>query len=343
MKVLVVKLSSLGDVLATTPIFRLLSKEHEVHHLVMSHCSVVTENNPSIKYQHKLEFIPSGNAVRDISNVLKAIVRLRRFNFDAAIILHRSFLLQLICKAAGIKSLYGFTSNLNIFYERHSQYRVDVNRTQQEVNLVRRCGFNISSPQRLEFYPSSSALPTNIENLLPDAFIACNPGGGNAHAPADNRIWSTHSYSRLISKSKYPFVLLGNGKSDEIKCREIIESGCKNKVINLVGKTTFSETAIILGRAKVFVGNDSSLMFLAAAMGAKSLGLYGPTQVNAAKPLGDSQFAIRGYTPCSPCYNPYDGVRGRMYTCESNVCMQNISVQTVHKKLVELASGEAET
>ena len=101
------------------------------------------------------------------------------------------------------------------------------------------------------------------------------------------------------------------------------------KFINLINKTNLEESAIILRNSCLYFGNDSSMLYLAAAMGIHTIGLFGPTQFIAANPLGDKQIYLEGKVYCSPCYNPYEGIKGRMYTCDNNICMQSISPNLV--------------
>jgi heptosyltransferase-3 len=56
--------------------------------------------------------------------------------------------------------------------------------------------------------------------------------------------------------------------------------------INLAGQLSLSEAAACLGRMSLFVGNDSGLMHLAAAAGAPTLGLFGPSPADEYAPSG---------------------------------------------------------
>ncbi len=342
--VLIVKLASIGDVLASSSLPRAIKESNpnvNLLHLVMRNCSFVTDNNPFIDEQCIIEFIPSGSKFIDLIRIFKVLLILRRKNIDIAFIMHRNIIFQVICKFAGIKKIYGYTSRFNPFYTKHIKYSFDVNRTLQDCELIRVGGVDIECPQTLDYFPKILELQPSLNQLVPEVFVACNPGGGNAHSPADNRMWPIEHYAELINRSALPFVVLGYGPSDEKRATRLSELVKSGRMINLVGKTTFSETALILGRASVYVGNDSSLMFLAAAMRTKTLGLYGPTQAVAANPIGKQQYAIRSDAPCAPCYNPYQGIKGSMYTCKNNLCMQIISVDTVLNKMNELIDIKA--
>lgn len=340
MKILLVKLSSLGDVIASSPLPRLireLSKNNIVDHFVMEHCAEITKYNPYVNKQIVVPFIPSGSRIKDIFAAYKILKEIRQNKYDKAFIFHRSALIALLLKLSGIKEVYGFESPINSLLNGFINYRTNINRTLLEVELLRLGGLPIQNPDNLEFYPDPKIILPH--NFIPfRKFISCNPGGGNKHAPADNRIWPINNYIETIRRLNFPVVILGSGSSDYEKAEAIVRV-IPEKVINLVGKTSFSETAEIIRRSELYLGNDSSLSFLAAAMGTKSVTLFGPTQVSAALPIGSKQYFINSTTHCSPCYVPSHGVNGSMYTCKNNICMQSIPASAVVKRIQQLTTS----
>jgi len=76
-------------------------------------------------------------------------------------------------------------------------------------------------------------------------------------------------------------------------------------VVDLVGRTSLPQVCDLLGRSRVFVGNDSGLMHLAAAMGTPTVGLFGSSDPNWTAPLGDRTRVLKpdGFA-CSPCFRP---------------------------------------
>jgi ADP-heptose:LPS heptosyltransferase len=340
---LVVKLASLGDVLATTPLFRLLREsgpEVQVDHLVMEHCAAATAANPHVHRQILSPFFPTGHALQDLRTVWKLVRQLRRERYDAAFIFHRHWLFQVMARLAGIRQVHGFSATRNPFLATHVPFRFDMQRTLQETAVLRQAGIQFAAPERLEFSFDAAAVPRDLVSSLPERFIACNPGGGNPHSPATNRLWPWERYADLFSALPFPVVLVGRGASDAALGEQIM-ARTKAKVLNLIDRTGFEETAFVLQRAELFIGNDSALMFLASALATPALGLYGPTQIEAAQPLGPRTEGIRGQAHCAPCYNPYDGLGGRMYTCTDNICMQSIGVDQVRERIERMLAKHA--
>lgn len=331
MKILIIKLGALGDLIATTPIFskvKNLSAEYVVDHLVLDSYKSGTGGHPFVDNQIILN-LNTGSWLTNFIELVNTILFIRRSKYDIAIILHRNFFFQIICLCSGIKRIVGFASKSNIFLEQNLEYRIDLNRTIQEFYLVKLAFPELgNAPTRLEFYPNNSFVDNKKFISLPQKFVACNPGGGNIHAPANNRMWPIEKYAQLIDSITHTFVIFGRGASDRALV-DRLKSMTKKNFIDMVDVFSFDESAIALSKSLIYIGNDSSLLHLASSMGIPTIGLFGPTQVAAANPLGPQQFFIESLIPCSPCYDPRDGIEGKMYTCKDNLCMKSISVSEV--------------
>ena len=69
------------------------------------------------------------------------------------------------------------------------------------------------------------------------------------------------------------------------------------QALDLVGKLDLPEVAAVLARAAMFIGNDSGLMHLAAAAGAPTIGLFGPTPADEYGPAGPKASAVLANGP----------------------------------------------
>jgi ADP-heptose:LPS heptosyltransferase len=333
-KVLIVKLSSLGDVLATTPLFRALhQKGYSVEHMVMKHCAVVTASNPYVSKQHVIDIMPSGSRFKDLRTLIAMYNVFRKNDYDAVLIMHISPVFQVLAKLARVKKIIGFGNRMRALLDGFIMYRDQgINRTVQEFVLAKLLEPGLETPQALEYYPESDTLPGGLS--LPEHYIACNPGGAsNVHSAMPNRCWPVEHYAALFKRLDLPVVILGYGGKDEKTAEQIAAE--VPMVFNLVGRTTFDETARVISHAECYVGNDSSLLFLAAALGKPTLGIFGPTPAETANPLGPRQYAVSSQTACAPCYRPADGVRGLAYTCPDNVCMKETGVERVYEALMK--------
>lgn len=77
--------------------------------------------------------------------------------------------------------------------------------------------------------------------------------------------------------------------------------------LDLVGRTPILVAGAVLARASLFVGNDSGLMHMAAAAGAPTVGLFGPSRVEHYAPWGPRALAVRTPEPYEALFPPnYD-------------------------------------
>jgi ADP-heptose:LPS heptosyltransferase len=81
-----------------------------------------------------------------------------------------------------------------------------------------------------------------------------------------------------------------------------VENGLhRGRAFNLAGRTTLREMAAVLKRCRLFIGNDSGPMHVAAASGVPSIGLFGPGEYERFRPWGPGHEVVRlGFT-CNPC------------------------------------------
>jgi len=87
-----------------------------------------------------------------------------------------------------------------------------------------------------------------------------------------------------------PAILAGPGPVERAMATPLIAA--LPDAIDLAGRLTLPEAAACLARAALYVGNDSGLMHLAAAAGAPTLGLFGPTPVAEYAPVGRRASAV---------------------------------------------------
>ncbi|MCX8107945.1 MAG: lipopolysaccharide heptosyltransferase II [Verrucomicrobiae bacterium] len=97
--------------------------------------------------------------------------------------------------------------------------------------------------------------------------------------------------------------------------------GLTQSVVDLSGRTTLPVAAAVLKRARLFVGVDSGLMHLAAAVGTRCVALFGPTDPRLTGPHGQGHEILRIDLQCSPCL--------RKKCRLGRECMLGLSVETV--------------
>lgn len=144
-------------------------------------------------------------------------------------------------------------------------------------------------------------------------------------------------FAELALKQGKELVLLGDAGASGF-ARDLAQ-GLKRKprtgtsgepgLVDLTGRTSLAEVVVHLDQAEAFVGNDSGLMHLAAALGVPTLGIFGSSNTRWTAPLGRQARALsaEGFS-CQPCY---------LRTCnQAEFCLDTISGQQVFDELMDL-------
>lgn len=89
-------------------------------------------------------------------------------------------------------------------------------------------------------------------------------------------------------------LLILGGPEDTRMVEELRRASTRGRTIDLTGKVDLLTAYACLRRARLFIGNDSGLMHIAAAAGTPTLGLFGPSDERRYAPWGDKAVAVRG-------------------------------------------------
>ena len=131
----------------------------------------------------------------------------------------------------------------------------------------------------------------------------------------------------LSKKTNATFFLLG-GAGDKDAC-DRIAAAIGAAVINMAGKTSMSETGGILKEMDMLISNDSGPVHMAAAVGTPVVAIFGPTESLRTGPFGDKHCVVRTALPCQPCFSRtcrYDTIR----------CMEQLTVEAVSAAALDL-------
>lgn len=154
---------------------------------------------------------------------------------------------------------------------------------QAHMGVIAALGDRDVPPTRLWLTPQLEADATQRLQRLPGSrWLALGPG-----ANWEPKIWPLTRFRALAERLQHDFdgvVLLG-GPNDAERC-DFLSRTLPLETLNLAGKTNLLQAAAVLARMKVFVGNDSGLGHIAAAVGTPTLTLFGPGQPERYHPWG---------------------------------------------------------
>src|SRR5258706_2315664 len=265
MKFLIIRFSSIGDIVLTTPVIRCLKKqapEAEVHFLTKDAFRSVVEFNPYIDKLHVLAH-----------SWELMIEELKTENYEYIIDLHHNVKSLRVKNALKVKSFsfyklniekYIFTSiKINVLPKAHI-----VDRYMKTVE-----SFGVKNDGAgLDYFisPKEETKKEDVPASHHAGYIAGVIGG--AHF---TKRWPVHKWKEFCEKTDHPIILLG-GKEDAANGNEIAAVD-PVKVYNACGKFSINESADLVRKAKVVVSNDTGLMHIAAACKRPVISLWGNT------------------------------------------------------------------
>jgi ADP-heptose:LPS heptosyltransferase len=171
-------------------------------------------------------------------------------------------------------------------------------------------------------------------SIIPGHFLVIHPGSS---APEFHKRWPVSKYKsflrQMTGKVNLPVILVGGGDEKDL-CNEIgapyFESG---SVVNFAGFLSIKQLAALLSSAHLVIGNDSGVMHIASAVGARTLSVFGPTPHLWSGPFRKNRVVTLSL-PCSPCYLE------KRFGCGNPICLTNLSENLVLKELDSLIDGK---
>lgn len=354
--IVVIKPCCLGDVIMTTPLLEVLRRAYPdatITYVVGSWSKGVVEHVPFLT--RVIDCGTVGIAGRyTMRDYFSLALKLRRQHFDLAFVLDRSPMLTLLPWLAGIPRRVGLDS-LGRGFSLTDRVVVSTSPTDLQhqadiyLDLAHALRLPLDHP-RMHFVPTQQERE-RISSLVPLApsarvLVAVFPGGGsNPGMELTAKRWPLDRYREIAHRLVHELdaqVLLIGGK-DDVPLNQSLLDGLnglevpKDMVLNLAGKTSFGESAALLERCALFIGNDSSPMHLAAAVGIPVIAIFGPTspQEYGPYPLDDPTHISLWHNPHGrPCF-----FLGKLQPCTDCTCMQSVTVDEVWSAVQTLLSN----
>lgn len=265
MKILIIRFSSIGDIVLTTPVIRCLKKqlpEAEVHYLTKAGFRAVLEANPYIDKLHLLQ--------NDLQEIMPA---LQAENFDYVIDLHHNLRTMRVKKALGKKAFSFNKLNIQKFIYTAIKLNVlpEVHIVDRYMQTVESLGVKNDGRGLDYFIPETDKVK---ESDIPGGHLAGYIGVviGAAH---NTKKLPIHKLKELCAAIDHPIILLG-GKDDR-EAGEQIARVDPHKIYNSCGKFNINESADLVRRAKLIITHDTGLMHIASAFKKQVISIWGNT------------------------------------------------------------------
>jgi heptosyltransferase-2 len=264
-KFLIIRFSSIGDIVLTTPVIRCLKKQvpgAEVHFLTKDSFRSVVEHNPYIDKLHVLAH-----------SWELMIEELRTEEYDYIIDLHHNTKTLKVKSALKKKSFSFYKLNIQKYF--YTAFKINM---LPKVHIVDRYlrtveSFGVKNDGAgLDYFiaPHEETKKEDIPASHSAGYIACVIGA--AHA---TKRWPVHKWKEFCNEMEHPIILLG-GPEDAANGNEIASMDVV-KVYNACGKFKLNESADLVRKAKLVISNDTGLMHIAAAYKKPIISLWGNT------------------------------------------------------------------
>ncbi len=333
MKLLVVKPSSLGDVIHALPFLKSVKDsfpDYRVDWIINRNLKGLIEDNPLINRVHVIDkesWKKAANMITSLSDIMSLRKTLRAEHYDLVVDLQGLLRSGIMAHFAAASKTIGFDDareGSRFFYdEKIPTYGVS-HAVDRSLEAARAVGAEVT---HAEFpLPVQDNKKVNIKQLIgnDDAYIIIAPS-----ARWQSKRWPASYFASLISKLRVRCIIIGSN-NDMRLVKQVMDSALDN-AINFCGKTDLKELIALISGSLAVVSNDSGPMHIAAALDKPTIALFGPTNPKKTGPYGWQTNrhlkVIRSDIPCSPC---------RKKDCADLSCMHNIQVETVQKELEEL-------
>ncbi|WP_026897995.1 glycosyltransferase family 9 protein [Daejeonella oryzae] len=317
MKILIIRFSSIGDIVLTTPVIRCLKqqlKHAEIHYLTKKAFKPILESNPYIDKLHLLE-----------NSLGSTIEKLKTENFDHIIDLHHNLRTRIIKFRMSVHSVSFDKLNLEkwMMVNLHLNKLPQIHIVDRYLKTVEFLGVK-NDGKGLDYFLAEEY---DLKNMLPSShqnFTGLVIGAQHAtkRLPQQKLI----ELCKLITT---PIVLLG-GPEDSMRAEEICRFAGSH-VYNACGKFSIDQSAFLVKQSQKIITHDTGLMHIAAAFNKSIISVWGNTipefgmyPYNADD---SSFFEVKGL-PCRPCSKiGYDKCPRGHFKCMNNIDLNSIGLK----------------
>lgn len=304
MKILILKPSSLGDVVQALPVLRLLRlhfPSSEIFWWIDASLAPLLEGDPDLTGVVRFERQRWRSPVH-WAEAVASFRHLREHRFDWVIDLQSLFRSGLVAWLAN----GGFTIGLDDpregargFYDAAvPRPSYDTHAVDWYLQVLRK--LEVPVHDRFTWLPKPKNLSASFSGSSGDSrWIALQPG-----ARWSNKRWPAENFAAFVkeislSRPDVQFAIIGS-KTDRDLGR-IVSQGAPERCLDLTGRTELPEMVDWIRKSELLVTNDTGPMHIAAALGTRVVALFGPTEPKRTGPYGQLDNVLREELSCSPC------------------------------------------
>jgi lipopolysaccharide heptosyltransferase I len=334
-KILIIKPSSLGDIVQTLPALSALRKsfiDAKISWLIRPEFALLIENHPDIDelIAFDREFLGRAWYNQRAFNALLGLIRkLREENFDAVFDFQGLFRTAALGWLCGCKNRFGMKNARelsNLFYtQKVRQDKNCIHVVDYYLKIVQTAGaknveakFIIPTDDKAFDYVNGLLASHDIEPGKFACFVT-----GSAHT---DKCWPIERFAILAEKiySQLGLKIVASGATSERGLNEKFKLLTKAPVIDLTGKTDLNQLKALLSSAGIVIGNDTGPSHIAAALGVPVVMIFGRSNPARVAPYKKPNSFV--------AVEPF-GRGAKINSLESKYNINNVSVDMVYEKV----------
>ena len=340
MKILIVKLSAIGDVIHTLPALTALRRhfpDAQIDWLVESAASDLVQGHAALnrvliwRRREFVRLLKTGRLPSAVRLFLRLLLQLRDTRYDLILDFQALLKSSLWIFLARGRRKVGFGPGMEhsekshlFLNERIPAVSMEMHALDRGLTLLRALGI----PDRQVLYDlpigkedAEAARRLLAENgaHLDQPLVAINPV-----AKWPTKLWTGKQFEELAERLlEKGFQVVFTGSREDRALIDAMAGRLGSSVIRLEGQTSLKVLAAVYRSAGVVVSTDTGPMHLAAAVGTPVVALFGPTAPWRTGPYGQGHRVLRAGVSCSPCFSR--SCKAKDF--EPMACMKRITVE----------------
>jgi len=338
LKILILKPSSLGDVVQAMPVLRLLKlhwPESQIFWWIDAGLAPLLEGDPDlagiVRFERRRWSRPE-----NWPEVWHSVRWMRRQSFDLVIDLQCLFRSGMFAWLANGKSLIGLDEaregargfydtavRRDSFYTHAADWYLAVLKT-----------LNVPVHGNFVWLPERRAVSAELKRKWATdsaRWIVIQPG-----ARWLNKRWPVENFAELVRqlaavRPEVRFAILGS--RDDQEAGAIISRAEPERCLDLTGKISLAEMVEWIRLGELMISNDTGPMHVAAALGKPVVAIFGPTEPRRTGPYRQLQNVVRIDLPCAPCLKSHCSYSKPME------CLRGIAPETVFGRVMQLLAA----
>ncbi|MFA5038250.1 MAG: lipopolysaccharide heptosyltransferase II [Candidatus Omnitrophota bacterium] len=322
-RILVIKLSAVGDAILAVPSFEAIKKKFPDSHLVCLTGPQAAEVLGRCPFIDELITCDLKGKDRGFKSLLRLGVKLLRRRFDAVIDLQNNRKSHFLAYATMSRHRYGYDNGKWSFFLNHrcKGAKDTLAPVAHQFRVLEMMGIEYGA-EALGLWPSPEDEKFSRDFLsgetAQDRLVGINIG---ASPRWESKRWMAGRFAELcdILEAKGWRVLLTGSRQDAAFAKKVLKQA-KGRPLCAVAQTTIMQLAALVRHCRVYVTGDSAPMHVACAMRVPLVALFGPTDPR--RHLHASERSVVLQKGCKPCYD--DVCRKKTHICMNSILVKDV-------------------